>query len=136
MTALVSPSVSSREWETSDRGTLPLFASCVRRSFTVTSRTIRNGRFRRIRHEGHNHTLQWTGPASIVLVKSKSVGAVPAIERWSVMSQEERLHIIPVPSLVATLLRAEWDKDAPLTEAEAIEIRDKCPSVAVTDEMR
>lgn len=41
----------------------------------------------------------------------------------------------PVPSLVATLLRAEWEKGSPLTEAEAIAIRDKCPSVAMTDEM-
>jgi hypothetical protein len=31
-----------------------------------------------------NQTLQWTGPASSVLVSSKSVRAVPAIERWSV----------------------------------------------------
>jgi hypothetical protein len=32
-----------------------------------------------------NQTLQWTDPASSVLVKLKSVGAGPAIERWSVM---------------------------------------------------
>ncbi len=30
-------------------------------------------------------TLQWTGTASGVPVDSKSVGAAPAIERWSVM---------------------------------------------------
>jgi hypothetical protein len=29
----------------------------------------------------HNQTLQWTGPASSVVVNSKLVGAVPAIER-------------------------------------------------------
>ena len=32
-----------------------------------------------------NQTLQWTGPASGVLVKWKSSGAVPAIERRSVI---------------------------------------------------
>lgn len=51
------------------------------------------------------------------------------------MPQDERLHIIPVPSLVATLLRRERDKGTPLTEAEVVEIRDNCPSVAMTDEM-
>jgi hypothetical protein len=35
------------------------------------------------RERRDNQTLQWTGPASGVLVDSKSVGAVPAIERWS-----------------------------------------------------
>jgi hypothetical protein len=33
----------------------------------------------------HNQTLQWTGPALSALVNSKPVGAVPAIERWSVI---------------------------------------------------
>jgi hypothetical protein len=33
----------------------------------------------------HNQTLQWTGPALRFLVNSKSVGAVPAIERRSVI---------------------------------------------------
>lgn len=51
------------------------------------------------------------------------------------MSQDERLHIIPVPSLVATLLRREQEKGATLTKAEVLEIRDSCPSVAMTDEM-
>jgi hypothetical protein len=39
------------------------------------------------RRSGHmnNQTLQWTGPASGVLVIWKPVGAVPAIERWSVI---------------------------------------------------
>jgi hypothetical protein len=36
----------------------------------------------------HNHTLQWTGLASSVLVNLESVGAVPAIERRSVIRQE------------------------------------------------
>ncbi|HEV7298035.1 MAG TPA: hypothetical protein VGN72_01630 [Tepidisphaeraceae bacterium] len=40
----------------------------------------------------HNQTLQWTGPASGVLIVSKSIGAVPAIERWSVMSPEAATH--------------------------------------------
>jgi len=38
-----------------------------------------------------NKPLQWTGSASRVLVKWKSVGAVPAIERWPVMRQKRRL---------------------------------------------
>src|SRR5687767_12348580 len=36
-------------------------------------------------------TLQWTGPASDVLVNWKPVGAVPAIERWSVIRRESVL---------------------------------------------
>jgi hypothetical protein len=32
--------------------------------------------------------LQWTGTALRVLVKRESVSAVPAIERWSVMSRQ------------------------------------------------
>jgi hypothetical protein len=47
------------------------------------------------------------------------------------MSQGERLLIVPVPSLVATLLRAEKDKGSPLTESEVVAIRDKCPSIAM-----
>lgn len=34
--------------------------------------------------------LQWTGPASGVLVDSKPVGAVPATECWPVMQREPR----------------------------------------------
>src|SRR4051794_41325770 len=47
-------------------------------------------RAKRSRRRGlpHNKPLQWTGPASGVLVKSKPVGAVPAAERRSVMPQE------------------------------------------------
>lgn len=40
------------------------------------------------------------------------------------------LVIYPMPSLVATLLNRERAKGSPLTEAEVIEIRDACPSVA------
>lgn len=47
------------------------------------------------------------------------------------MSQDKHLVIVPVPSLVATLLRAERDKGGPLTESEVLAIRDKCPSVAM-----
>src|SRR4051812_32259161 len=36
-----------------------------------------------------NPTLQWTGPASRAPVKLKSVGAVPAIERRSVMRLQQ-----------------------------------------------
>jgi hypothetical protein len=41
----------------------------------------------------NNHALQRTGTALIVLVKSRSVGAVPAVECWSVI-QREPLHIV------------------------------------------
>ncbi|HTR41171.1 MAG TPA: hypothetical protein VMH87_06105 [Pseudomonadales bacterium] len=43
----------------------------------------------------------------------------------------EKLVIMPMPSLVATLLNREEAKGSPLTEAEVMEIRDNCPSVAV-----
>jgi hypothetical protein len=48
------------------------------------------------------------------------------------MSDSEELVIYPVPSLVATLLNREQAKGSPLTEAEVIEIRDACPSIAVS----
>jgi len=54
---------------------------------------------------------------------------------WCIMSQNEHLHIIPIPSLVATLLHAEQVKGEPLIEEEVLAIRDTCPSVAMTDEM-
>jgi hypothetical protein len=47
------------------------------------------------------------------------------------MSDSEKLVIYPMPSLVATLKNRERAKGNPLTEAEVIEIRDGCPSVAV-----
>ena len=47
------------------------------------------------------------------------------------MSESERLVIYPMPSLVATLLNREQTKGSPLTEAEVIEIADRCPSIAV-----
>jgi len=42
---------------------------------------------------------------------------------------DEDLIIYPMPSLVATLLDAEKKKGSPLTEAEVLAVRDKCPSV-------
>jgi hypothetical protein len=51
------------------------------------------------------------------------------------MSQGERLIIVPVPSLVATLLGAETDKGAPLTELEVLAIRDGAPSVALSEKL-
>jgi hypothetical protein len=39
-----------------------------------------------------------------------------------IMSQGERLLIVPVPSLVATLLSTEQDKGSALTESEVIAI--------------
>lgn len=47
------------------------------------------------------------------------------------MSDDDVL-IIPVPSLVATLLNRERAKGSPLTRDEVIEIRDKCPCIAMT----
>jgi hypothetical protein len=47
------------------------------------------------------------------------------------MGNPETPLIYPMPSLVATLLNREQAKGSPLTETEAIEIRDGCPSVAV-----
>ena len=40
-----------------------------------------------------------------------------------------------MPSLVSTLLNRERAKGSPLTEAEVIQIRDQCPSVAVPIEV-
>ena len=47
------------------------------------------------------------------------------------MSDSEKLVILPMPSLVATLLNREQTKGSPLTEAEVLQVRDSCPSVAV-----
>ena len=47
------------------------------------------------------------------------------------MSDADNLVIYPMPSLVATLLNREQAKGSPLTQAEVMEIRDCCPSVAV-----
>lgn len=47
------------------------------------------------------------------------------------MSDSDKLVIYPMPSLVATLLNRERAKGSPLTEAEVIEIRDGCHSIAV-----
>src|SRR5262249_55755210 len=50
---------------------------------------LRGGRgSSRLTRGRNNQTLQWTGPASSVLVKRGLVGAVPAIERWSVRRYE------------------------------------------------
>jgi len=47
---------------------------------------------------------------------------------------DDNVLIIPVPSLVATLLNREREKGAPLTQVEVIEIRDNCPCTAMTSE--
>ena len=44
---------------------------------------------------------------------------------------DERLILFPIPSLVSLLLRAERDKGSPLTEAEALAVRDGCTCVAL-----
>jgi len=46
-------------------------------------------------------------------------------------STEEHLLIVPIPSLVSSLLALETEKGSPLTEAEVLEARDKAPSVAM-----
>jgi hypothetical protein len=44
---------------------------------------------------------------------------------------EEPLFIVPIPSLVSSLLALETKKGSPLTESEVLEATDKAPSVAV-----
>ncbi len=44
---------------------------------------------------------------------------------------DDWLHIVPVPSLVATLLALEKEKGSPLTEAEVLEATDKAPSIVM-----
>lgn len=44
---------------------------------------------------------------------------------------EERLLIVPVPSLVSTLLSHEKQKGSPLTEQEVLEIADKAECIAM-----
>ena len=44
---------------------------------------------------------------------------------------EERLMIMPMPSLVSVLLNQEQEKGAPLTEAEVLAIRDTCECTMV-----
>jgi len=46
-------------------------------------------------------------------------------------TNEERLMIMPIPSLIAVLLNREQEKGAPLTEAEVLAIRDSCECTAV-----
>ncbi|PBB97983.1 hypothetical protein [Mesorhizobium sp. WSM3862] len=50
------------------------------------------------------------------------------------MSENGELIIYPMPSLVATLLNRERANGSPLTEEEAIQIRDSCPAIALTRE--
>lgn len=47
------------------------------------------------------------------------------------MNGSDNLVILPMPSLLATLVNREQAKGSALTEAEVLEIRDNCPSVAV-----
>lgn len=44
---------------------------------------------------------------------------------------ESDLLIVPVPALVAILLKRERDKGAPLTEAEVLEARDTAECIAM-----
>lgn len=43
----------------------------------------------------------------------------------------EELFIVPVPGSLATLLAAEREKGAPLTEGEVLQIRDQAPFIAM-----
>lgn len=46
---------------------------------------------------------------------------------------DERLLIVPVPTLVSTLCRAERDKGSPLSHDEVIGVRDRCVCVRVPE---
>jgi hypothetical protein len=58
------------------------------------------------------------------LFKRRARPAAPA-------QAEEWLFIVPVPSLVATLLALENEKGSPLTESEVLEATDNAPSIAM-----
>lgn len=47
------------------------------------------------------------------------------------MSEKAQLILYPVPSLVSLLLNKEKGKGHPLTEAEVLEIRNACTTIAV-----
>jgi hypothetical protein len=51
------------------------------------------------------------------------------------MSDSEELVVYQMPSLISTLLNRERAKGSPFTEAEVIEIRIACPSVATPIEV-
>lgn len=63
-----------------------------------------------------------------------SVGGRRLTELLHSAMADDRVRIIPVPSLVATLLNRERAKGAPLTRDEVLTIRDNCPCVAMTPE--
>ena len=48
-----------------------------------------------------------------------------------VPGDDEELHIVPVPALVAVLLNKEKEKGAPLTEDEVMSIRDGAACIAM-----
>ena len=48
-----------------------------------------------------------------------------------ILSNDEQLVIVPVPALIALLLRAENEKGTPLTEDEVLSIRDRCACIAM-----
>jgi len=52
------------------------------------------------------------------------------------LRQDEELVPVPVPALVAVLLRAEQDKGLPLTEGEVNEIRDKAVCIMMPISVR
>jgi hypothetical protein len=85
----------------------------------------------------HNAVTSWTHPicnSKLALNLKpdcqKQAAKLPPINSLR-MSNSEYLIIYPMPSLVATLINREKAKGSPLTEAEVIQIRDACPSVAV-----
>lgn len=49
----------------------------------------------------------------------------------STPSEHEELLIVPVPSLIATLLAAQDKRRTPLTEEDVLRIRDAAPAIAM-----
>ena len=66
----------------------------------------------------------------------KLLGARPADPTPPRREDEEAVRPVPIPALVALLLRAEQLKGAPLTEEEVTRIRDDAACVAMTAEMQ
>ena len=66
----------------------------------------------------------------------KLFGSAPADTEPPRRDAEESMLLVPIPALVAVLLRAEQLKGAPLTEEEVTRIRDDAACVAMTAEMQ
>ncbi|WP_269630767.1 hypothetical protein [Pelomonas sp. BJYL3] len=66
----------------------------------------------------------------------KLFGSAPAPAEPPRRDAEESVLLVPIPALVALLLRAEQLKGAPLTEEEVVRIRDDAACMAMTAEMK